>query len=242
MEDLVAGSSTDHSRVAGYKKKLASKKFLLNTLIYADILMSLAPLSLKFQRETLFVSDVKPAVESCMINLKDTEEMLLGQDEEALLTKYGFCYDGECLKQNIKDKLLAYPLNTRYVTTKSESASFEAKLATEAVNRLQTCFTKRFGDCLSDNDDFFVHCLWMDPITWKEGCTEELTALHKVAEKFAVPLSHNHFLSGNIKREWKVLKHHAQNYLANHNAQELWAAIFKHRLHQFPIYVWLLKS
>jgi hypothetical protein len=69
------------AKIKGILNKLHSYKFLCQTSVYLDILESISPLSMIFEKNLLMAYDVKPAVEQTLVNF---QEMLDENEDDAL--------------------------------------------------------------------------------------------------------------------------------------------------------------
>ena len=228
------------AKVVGILKKLKSYRFLCQVAVYLDILDSIGPLSLVFEKNILMAYDVEPAVEKSIDileglkyeNIDDAVDSYLKKfsirDEDGLVTIVANYYRaGHERKKPANRECFDVELDNLKFT---DEASLERglEIRAEAVNKLVPFIRKRFKS-FSNRNDIFQAMTWLDPQYWEDNTQNGKESIKVLCEKFKIPLQAAGFEETKVIHEWRSLQITVKSFYRNLEAPEIWNKLFTYK-------------
>lgn len=235
------------AKIKGVLKKLKDYKMLCRVACYLDILESISPLSLIFEKKYLMAYEVKPAIEKTFANLEEMKGEDLNSAISSFLHKFSINED-DTNKVRITSM---YPIagherrklkNREFIEieleemTNADNSSIEAalKLRSTSIDSLVPLITDRFS---SFTENEVINAMtWINPQLWEEDrSTNGFTSINKLIEVFSDPLDAAGFDRSKVFTEWKSLQSTVKSYYSHFtNFMDIWSKLFVHRKDEFP--------
>ena len=249
VENVIANKENArlNPKLRGILKKLQDYQFLQKCKFYYSVLDIVSKLSLKFERDQLFVFEIWPAVEQA----KDELQNYLLENDDIAAPVFGnrirnITLDEEganiiCSlprKGHMKRKLInrdyivvSYSVDKmKHVTPQGETDSIIQNLKKSVGPEIQKCLSDRFN---SFQGELYKSMFWLDPANWVDN-NQEIKAISNLASHFEIPLTENNFDVTKVKSEWKNLKSVINRYYENIKPRKIWNKVLKYRSHEYP--------
>ena len=230
------------AKVGGLLKKLKDYRHLCSVAAYLDVLDSLGPLSLVFEKQNLLAFEIPPAVERTKDSLKEIAE------EHSLvashLGKYRLERNGDKMTVKVSFPKAGHerrkPDNRDHAdfeieglaNAQSETIQATLEMLKEAGRLLIPVIEERFN---SFDQDLFGNMIWLDPKYWDNASKEYgVEQIKFVADLFTVPLQEASFDCESVIKEWKSLKYLQRSLYPTMEAGQFWEKILNFRHAEFP--------
>ena len=229
------------AKIAGIVKKLKSFRFLCQTAAYLDILESIGPLSLIFEKKLLMAYDVKPAVEQALSCIEELQNEDIDEAYSSFLRKFTIKDEDELVAVTSRYPKLGHERrqlrNREYIeielddmtSVNRQSLEQAIELRAEGVDIIVPLIKDRFSS-FTDDEGVFTLMTWFDPQFWQDDRVKNgRDEIKKLIEIFKTPLEAAGFDKSKVFTEWKSLQSTVNSFYANLSVTDVWAKLFQHR-------------
>ena len=229
------------SKLAGFLKKLNIHPFLCQVSAYLDVLETMSPLSLVFEKAGLMAFEIPPAIEKTFAALEEILDVTDAIDTSlsTFLSKFRMennVVKGEYPKAGHERR---QPANREYtevelVMTNVGVTSFERaiKIQRKAADIICPLIQNRFS---SYDQEVFKTTAWLDPKLWDHSDKAFGKAeINQLCDTFKEPLSAAGFERGKVLQEWRSLKITQKSLYTKMESCQLWEKILSSRRNEFP--------
>ena len=232
------------AKLTGFLKKLRSYQFLCHVAGYLDVLETLGPLSLVFERSELMAYEMPASVEKTMDALEEISQACIEDlPLSSYLAKYKIAHGHEnTLRANFpkagheKRK----PQNREYIDVHLEQmtdvdfSSIEkaVKIRKDAAKILRPKIDTRFS---TYDQEIFGATVWLDPKLWDNSNKMYGNAeINRLCVEFDVPLTAAGFEKSKIFDEWRSVKILQRSLYSKMECLQFWEKMLGFRREEFP--------
>lgn len=229
------------SKLTGFLKKLKSHPFLCQVSAYLDVLESMSPLSLIFEKAGLMAFEIPLAIEKTIAALEEISDVTDATDTSlsTFLSKFYIennIVKGEYPKAGHERR---QPTNREYIEVEMEMTSigmtsFERAIQIQgkAADIICPLIRNRFS---SYDQEVFKATAWLDPKLWDHNDKAFGKAeINQLCDTFNEPLSAAGFERSKVFQEWRSLKITQKSFYAKMESRQLWEKILSCRRNEFP--------
>ena len=208
-------------KIKGVLDKLKDYRFLHRVTSYLDILESISPLSLIFEKKNLIAYEVKPAVEKTLLNLQELSKETLADDAiDSSLHKFSIqSNDNEDNGIKIsaiypkKDHERRKPANQEMIEIELDDMKNANMRSIEEALNLRSSSIESLLPLIQDHFSSFTESeviaatTWIDPKLWgKNHSKNGITAITKIMDTLTKPLNAAGFDQLKVFMEQKSLQ------------------------------------
>eukprot|EP00112_Aurelia_sp_Birch-Aquarium-sp1_P000486 Seg10468.1 transcript_id=Seg10468.1/GoldUCD/mRNA.D3Y31 product="Zinc finger protein 862" protein_id=Seg10468.1/GoldUCD/D3Y31 len=229
------------SKLIGFLKKLKSHPFLCQVSAYLDVLETMSPLSLVFEKAGLMAFEIPPAIEKTIAAMGEISDVTDATDTSLSTFLSKFRVDNNIVKDEYPKAghERRQPANREYLDVEMEMtnvdvSSFERaiKIQGKAADIICPLIRNRFS---SYDQEVFKATAWLDPKIWDHSDKAfGKVEINQLCDMFNEPLLAAGFERKRVFQEWRSLKITQKSFYANMESRQLWQKILSCRRNEFP--------
>ncbi|XP_065655360.1 zinc finger protein 862-like [Hydra vulgaris] len=230
------------AKLFGISKRLHDYRLLCMFCGYLDVLEKLSPLSLVFEKKTLMVHEVKPAIDLTKDYLVELSNETIDDILDSYLLKFRIKYkddtttlvssyfkDGHELKKTNAEFVDIELYDMTNINIDSINAAIEVRKT--AVNIIKPLIDDRFS---SLSNTVFESMSWLDPQFWTADNMYGDASISLLIREFKIPLEYAGLKVEMVLSEWNAFKLLINTEYKGVTTALLWEKIFVYYRKTFP--------
>ncbi|XP_065678256.1 zinc finger protein 862-like [Hydra vulgaris] len=230
------------AKLFGISKRLHDYRLLCMFCGYLDVLEKLSPLSLVFEKKTLLVHEVKPAIDLTKDYLVELSNETIDDILDSYLLKFRIKYkddtttlvssyfkDGHELKKTNAEFVDIELYDMTNINFDSINAAIEVRKT--AVNIIKPLIDDRFS---SLSNTVFESMSWLDPQFWTAVNMYGDASISLLTKEFKIPLEYAGLKVEMVLSEWNAFKLIINTEYKGVTTAVLWENIFVYYRKTFP--------